>query len=52
MSEITKKRPSRTAVGTTLFRSIANKEYNNEKFGSDYLAELFLPFLGGVKFIV
>ena len=45
MSEITKKRPSRTAVGTTLFRSIANKEYNNEKFGSDYLAELFLPFL-------
>jgi len=36
-------RPSETALFTALRRTIANKEYNNEKFGPDYLAEIFLP---------
>jgi methyltransferase (TIGR00027 family) len=45
MSKGIEHKPSRTAIGTTLFRSIANKEYNNSKFGTDDLAEYFLPFL-------
>lgn len=35
--------PSKTALFAALRRTIANKEYNNEKFGPDYLAEIFLP---------
>lgn len=35
--------PSKTALFTTLRRTLANKEYHNEKFGADYLAEIFLP---------
>jgi len=37
-------KPSETAVFAALHRAIANKEFKNEKFGSDYLAEYFLPF--------
>src|SRR5512139_131701 len=35
--------PLETALFTALRRTIAHKEYNNEKFGPDYLAEIFLP---------
>ena len=35
--------PSQTALFTALRRTIAHKEYHNEKFGPDYLAEIFLP---------
>ena len=35
--------PSQTALFVALRRTIAHKEYNNEKFGPDYLAEIFLP---------
>jgi methyltransferase (TIGR00027 family) len=35
--------PSETALFAALRRTIANKEYNNEQFGPDYLAEIFLP---------
>jgi methyltransferase (TIGR00027 family) len=35
--------PSETALFAALRRALANKEYNNEKFGPDYLAEIFLP---------
>ena len=34
---------SKTAIFASLYRAIANKEFNNERFGSDYLAEYFLP---------
>jgi methyltransferase (TIGR00027 family) len=34
---------SETALFSALRRAIANKEYKNEKFGPDYLAEYFLP---------
>jgi len=36
-------KPSKTALFTTLRRTIANKEYQNNRFGSDNLAEIFLP---------
>ena len=36
-------KPSETALFAALRRTIANKEFNNEKFGPDYLAEYFLP---------
>jgi methyltransferase (TIGR00027 family) len=39
-----KKKHSQTALLTALYRSIANKEFQNQKIGSDYLAEYFLPF--------
>lgn len=35
--------PSETALFTALRRTIAHKEYNNDQFGPDYLAEIFLP---------
>jgi len=35
--------PSETALFAALRRTIANKEFNNEKFGPDDLAEYFLP---------
>jgi methyltransferase (TIGR00027 family) len=35
--------PSETALFTALRRTLANKEYDNAKFGPDYLAEIFLP---------
>ncbi len=38
------KRHSETALFAALYRAVANKESNNEKFGPDYLAEYFLPF--------
>ena len=36
-------KPSETALFAALRRTIANKEFNNEKFGPDDLAEYFLP---------
>lgn len=39
------KKPSGTARGAAILRTLANKEYYNEQLGSDYLAEYFLPFL-------
>jgi len=36
-------KPSKTALFAALHRAIANKEYQNERFGSDFLAEFFLP---------
>jgi len=38
------KRHSETAIFAALYRAIANKEFKTERFGSDYLAEYFLPF--------
>ena len=35
--------PSETALFAALRRAIAHKEYHNDKFGPDYLAEIFLP---------
>ena len=37
------KRHSETAIFAALYRAVANKEFKNERFGSDYLAEYFLP---------
>jgi len=37
------KRHSETAIFAALYRTIANNEFKNERFGSDYLAEYFLP---------
>ena len=37
------KRHSETATFAALYRAVANKEFKNERFGSDYLAEYFLP---------
>jgi methyltransferase (TIGR00027 family) len=34
---------SKTALFAALYRAIANKEFKNERFGSDYLAEYFIP---------
>jgi len=36
-------KPSETAMFAALRRTLANKEFKNEKFGPDYLAEYFLP---------
>ena len=36
-------KPSETAMFAALRRTIANKEFGDEKFGPDYLAEHFLP---------
>jgi len=36
-------KPSDTALMGALHRAIANKEFGTQKFGSDYLAEYFLP---------
>ena len=36
-------KPSETALFAALRRTIANKEFNDNKFGPDYLAEYFLP---------
>jgi len=36
-------KPSETALFAALRRAIAYKEYKNEKFGPDHLAEYFLP---------
>lgn len=36
-------KPSETAMFAALHRAIANKEFKDKKFGSDYLAEYFLP---------
>jgi methyltransferase (TIGR00027 family) len=36
-------KPSETALFAALRRTLANKEYKDEKFGPDYLAEYFLP---------
>ena len=45
MSKNVEQQPSRTAMLATLSRAIAHKEFNNGIFGSDYLAEYFIPFL-------
>ncbi len=37
------KRHSETALFAALYRAVANKEFEHEKLGSDYLAEYFLP---------
>jgi methyltransferase (TIGR00027 family) len=36
------KKHSKTAMMAVLYRAIHNIEYNNEKYGSDYLAKYFL----------
>ena len=36
-------KPSETALFAALRRTLANKEFGDEKFGPDYLAEYFLP---------
>ncbi|NNL41295.1 MAG: class I SAM-dependent methyltransferase [Desulfobacterales bacterium] len=36
-------KPSQTAMFTALYRVVAHKEFKNQRFGSDYLAEHFLP---------
>jgi methyltransferase (TIGR00027 family) len=36
-------KPSETAMFAALRRAIANKDYPNQKFGPDYLADRFLP---------
>jgi methyltransferase (TIGR00027 family) len=36
--------PSQTALFTALRRALAHRKYNNQGFGPDYLAEIFLPF--------
>ena len=36
-------KPSETALFAALRRALANKEFGNEEFGPDYLAEKFLP---------
>ncbi len=36
-------KPSETALFAALHRAIANKDYQNERFGPDSLAEYFLP---------
>ncbi|MBN1316118.1 MAG: SAM-dependent methyltransferase [Anaerolineales bacterium] len=36
-------KPSETAFFAALRRALANKEYNDDKFGPDYMAEFFLP---------
>jgi len=36
-------KPSETAMFAALRRTLANKEFGEEKFGPDYLAEYFLP---------
>jgi methyltransferase (TIGR00027 family) len=36
-------KPSETAMFAALRRTLANKEFGDEKFGPDYLAEKFLP---------
>jgi len=38
-----KQKPSETALMGALHRAIANKEFGDQKFGSDNLAEYFLP---------
>ncbi|MCJ7626468.1 MAG: SAM-dependent methyltransferase [Anaerolineaceae bacterium] len=43
-------KPSDTAMFAALRRAIANKDYQNERFGPDYLAELFLP--ANFRFII
>lgn len=35
------RKPSGTARGTALLRTLANKEFNDDKLGSDYFAEYF-----------
>ena len=40
---IVEQKPSETALFTALRRTLANKEFRNEKFGPDYLAVYFLP---------
>jgi methyltransferase (TIGR00027 family) len=42
-SKVEEQKPSETAMFAALRRTIANKEFANEKFGPDYLAEFFLP---------
>jgi len=37
------KKHSETAIMATLHRTIAHKEFKNDRFGPDYLAESFLP---------
>lgn len=43
-------KPSKTALFAALYRAIANKEFNNDKFGPDHLAECFLP--GLLRFLI
>jgi methyltransferase (TIGR00027 family) len=40
---IIEEKPSETALFVALRRTLAHKEYHNERFGPDYLAEIFLP---------
>ena len=37
-------KPSQTALFAALRRALAYKDFHNDRFGPDYLAESFLPF--------
>ena len=43
-------RTSNTAFITALYRAVAYREFQNQVWGSDFLAELFLPF--HIKFLI
>jgi methyltransferase (TIGR00027 family) len=43
MTDKAAEQPSETALFAALRRTIAHKEFANDKFGPDYLAEFFLP---------
>ena len=43
-------KPSQTAMFAALRRALAHKEFKNEKYGPDYLAENFLP--SKIKFLI
>ena len=45
-----KGRDSQTALLTTIYRAIGSKEFQNQKVGSDHLAEYFLP--SHVRFLI
>jgi methyltransferase (TIGR00027 family) len=45
-----KGRDSQTALLTALYRAVGRKEFQNQKVGSDYLAEYFLPF--HIRFLI
>jgi len=43
-------KPLESAIFAALHRAIAHRQFNNERFGPDYLAESFLPY--HIKFLV
>lgn len=47
---MSEQKPSGTARGTAVLRALANREFNDEQLGTDYMAEYFLPFL--LRFLI